>query len=90
MPRRAGEVVGNESWVKDEKTGEMMMKTDRTHLNNDGRYLQACVWYGFLFGEKPQEIKYVPNNIREDAGGAFPDLRSGSSGNVSTGEKVIR
>lgn len=71
VPRRAGEVVGNESWVKDEKTGEMMMKTDRTHLNNDGSYLQACVWYGFLFGEKPQEIKYVPNNIGKTQAALF-------------------
>ena len=63
LPRRAGEVVGNEYWMKDRKSGEMTMRVDRTHLNNDGNYLQACVWYGFLFGEKPSEIKFVPNNI---------------------------
>ena len=38
VPRRAGEVVGNESWVKDEKTGEMMMKTDRTHLRKSNMF----------------------------------------------------
>ena len=63
LPRRAGEVVGNEYWMKDRKSGEMTMRVDNIHLNNDGNYLQACVWYGFLFGEKPSEIKFVPNNI---------------------------
>lgn len=63
IPKRAGEVVGNEYWMKDRKSGEMALKVDNIHLNNDGNYLQACVWYGFLFGKKPTEIKFVPSNI---------------------------
>ena len=25
--------------------------------------MQACVWYGFLFGKDPKDIKYVPDSI---------------------------
>jgi len=33
-----------------------------------GQYLQACVWYGFLFGKPTSAIKSVPQGITpEDA-----------------------
>ena len=63
LPKRAGDVVGNDWWAKDKKTGEMVLKSDSIHLNNDGNYLQGCVWYGFLFGEDPASIQFVPRNI---------------------------
>ena len=63
LPKRAGDVVANDWWAKDRKTGEMVLKTDSIHLNNDGNYLQGCVWYGFLFGEDPASIQFVPRNI---------------------------
>ena len=41
---------------------------DAIHLNNRGRYLQACVWYGYIYGKSPLEIKYNGQKLtREDA-----------------------
>ncbi len=36
---------------------------DHIHLNNAGDYLQACVWYGFLFGENPSGITFIPETL---------------------------
>lgn len=63
LPPQAGAVVGNFYWKKNPKTGELELKNDSIHLSNRGQYLQACVWYGFLFGKDPKDIKYVPDSI---------------------------
>lgn len=63
LPTRAGEFVGNFGWTKNKKTGELELYVDTIHLNNRGEYLQACVWYGFLFDKDPETIKYVPDSI---------------------------
>ncbi|MBQ3388797.1 MAG: DUF4886 domain-containing protein [Thermoguttaceae bacterium] len=56
-------------------TGQLFWSKDKTriegdtyHLNLRGRYLQACVWFAFLFGRSAEEITYVPEGITgEDA-----------------------
>ena len=45
-------------WRKNKKTGKTALSCDPNHLNSRGRYLQACVWYGFVFKKSPLEIKY--------------------------------
>ena len=45
-------------WRKNKKTGKTELSCDPNHLNSRGRYLQACVWYGFVFKKSPLEIKY--------------------------------
>ena len=39
---------------------------DYIHLNHAGRYLQSCLWFGFLFGEDIEKITYVSKNIKPD------------------------
>ncbi len=63
LPRIAGEVVGKYCWCKNSETGEMELIADDIHLNDAGEYLQACVWYGFLFGENPADIGFEPDTI---------------------------
>ena len=63
MPRQAGETVGSLYWKKDSKTGKMKLNRDTIHLNARGEYLQACVWFAKLFGEDPEQITYVPDNV---------------------------
>lgn len=58
LPPRANDVVGRHYWVKDKK--EMRLGCDSIHLNEHGEYLQACVWYAFLFGEDAEKITYEP------------------------------
>lgn len=36
----------------------MQLSLDTFHFNEHGLYLQACVWYSFLFGEDAENIKY--------------------------------
>ena len=67
LPDQKGDVVGNIYWRNDKKTGEMKLRKDTIHLNQDGNYLQACVWYMFLFDKKAADVKFVPKNLKIDA-----------------------
>ena len=39
------------------------MAYDRIHLNRSGEYLQACVWFAFLYGEPVSKIAYAPREL---------------------------
>ena len=54
-------------WRKNKKTGKIALSFDPSHLNSRGRYIQACVWYGFVFKKSPLEIKYNGNLAPADA-----------------------
>ena len=43
------------------------MNFDAIHMNPSGRYLQACVWFSFLYGKDPEKIKYVAKLKKEQA-----------------------
>jgi hypothetical protein len=45
-------------WGKDGKLGK-----DANHANVAGEYLGALVWYGFLFGESPERLRFVPPGV---------------------------
>jgi hypothetical protein len=45
-------------WGKDGKLG-----LDANHANAAGEYLGALVWYGFLFGESPERLRFVPPGV---------------------------
>ena len=58
MDLTGGDVVGSMSWGADRKNKKnIVLRIDRIHLNDKGKYLQGCVWYMVLFGAKPEEIK---------------------------------
>ena len=44
----------------------MQLIADAIHLNEHGEYLQACVWYSFLFGEDAEKITYEPRLAAEN------------------------
>jgi len=60
------DLVGNFSWSKDKENGQPFLQTDWIHLNNDGKYLQALVWFGILFGKEPQKVTYVPKGMKPE------------------------
>ena len=62
LPPMANDIVGRDFWRKDEN-GELVPGIDTNHLNFRGEYLQACVWYGKLFGENPENISYEHPDI---------------------------
>jgi len=69
-------------WNKN-KEGGYTQSYDLKHLNARGSYLQACVWFAFLFHEDPRKITYVPQGVtpedaaflRATAAKAFADYR---------------
>ena len=63
VPSGAGDIVGRGYWQKDAKTGRQHLKYDYIHLNSRGHYLQACLWFAFLYGEPVSKIAFVPRNI---------------------------
>lgn len=63
LPPQAHSLIGKCYWAKDAVTGELVLKRDTIHLNIRGQYLQACVWYGFLFNKDPREIAWVHEEV---------------------------
>ena len=59
LPPQAGDVVGRLGWRRNWDAGEMEIGRDTIHLNERGEYLQALVWFGFLFGADPTEVSYI-------------------------------
>ena len=62
LPSQAGSIVGQMWWQKGED-GELKIGRDTIHLNTRGQYLQACVWFAFLYGRRTSEITFVPKVI---------------------------
>ena len=69
LPHQAGSLVGRMWWFKD-GNGILKIGRDTIHLNPRGQYLQACVWFAFLYGRPVSEITFVPDVIG-DADAAF-------------------
>lgn len=67
LPPDAGDLITRYKWKTSSRTGTRKLVIDNGHLNHKGAYLQACVWYGFLFRETCSEIHYLPPNIDRQA-----------------------
>ena len=63
LPPQAGALVGTIGWKKDRETGEMALWRDTIHLNARGQYLQACLWFAFLYERPVAEISFVPDQV---------------------------
>lgn len=56
------DVVGKCVWKK-RTDGTTGAHADTIHLNRYGEYLQACVWFGFLFQKPASEITLYPPEL---------------------------
>lgn len=63
LPAIDGDSVGKFAWRKDKKTGKRVIGTDSHHLNCRGEYMQAVLWYMFLFDAPVENVKFVPEKI---------------------------
>ena len=63
LPEQSGDIVGNYWWKKDKDDPEKQtLSADTIHLNGQGHYLQACVWFLRLYGvESFPERVYAPD-----------------------------
>lgn len=68
VPPWKGDAVGYVSWKKNKKTGEPELSSDFIHLNSFGRYIQACVWFSFLYGEPVSKITWTPKGFSPEEG----------------------
>ena len=77
VPSHAGDVVGSAKWAKPKKAKgqtkdegsepeKLKLRVDTHHLNPDGHYLQACVWFSFLYGEPADKITWAPEGMAPD------------------------
>ena len=66
IPPWKGDAVGYISWKKNKKTGKTELTSDFIHLNSFGRYIQACVWYSFLYGEPVSKITWKPKDFSKE------------------------
>ena len=65
VPSNQGDVVGSATWNQDPSNRKMSV--DRIHLNRNGRYLQACLWFSFLYGEPIDKITWVLEGVSQDS-----------------------
>ena len=69
LPDTGGEPVGffywntGRPWEKRDPKGDYRLRWDGCHLNPEGKYLQALVWYACLFGGDPREVTYAPEKL---------------------------
>ena len=64
LPDMRGSFVGTIRWSKDKKR----LEGDTFHLNRQGEFLQACVWFAFLYNRPVSDIKLSPRGMsKEDA-----------------------
>jgi len=67
LPSCAGDVVGSAQWAQSkDQPGARKLTYDWIHLNKNGKYLQACLWFSFLYGEAADKIALVPEDIPQD------------------------
>ena len=64
-PPWKGDAVGYIFWKKSKETGKPELSSDFVHLNSFGRYLQACVWFSFLYGEPVSKITWRPEDFSQ-------------------------
>lgn len=67
LPSQCGDVVGAMHWGKNEE-GKLVIGMDNIHLNKRGEFLQACVWYGVIYGEDPRNVDWSPAEIDKEDG----------------------
>ena len=61
-----GEVVGMCKWTRSRKTKKYYLSCDPHHLNPHGEYLQAAVWFSFLYGKPATVVKYVQKGMKPE------------------------
>lgn len=61
LPDQAHSLHAGYRWTNDKKLG-----FDSHHANEAGCYLGGLVWYGFLFGESPLKVTFVPKEVPGD------------------------
>lgn len=57
------DLVGSATFKPDADDNLRLAGMDTIHLNTRGQYLQACLWYAFLFDSPAESIKFTPKKL---------------------------
>ncbi|MCX6952727.1 MAG: DUF4886 domain-containing protein [Verrucomicrobia bacterium] len=63
LPDQTHSLHVGERWTTDTKTAAKKLTKDANHANAAGEYLGALIWYGVLFEESPEKLKFVPPGV---------------------------
>ncbi len=74
LPVSTKYLVNIASWSRPDKNGKRNIKFDRIHLSADGKYLQSCLWFSELFGNKTSEIKYFPPGMPKEKANFYQEM----------------
>ena len=73
FPDMGGEPVGAYRWGKGGSRGSKAkdndinkLRVDSIHLNEEGKYLQACTWLAALFDDDLSRLAYKPQFLSEE------------------------
>ena len=73
LPDMGGEPVGAYRWGKGGSRGSKAkdndinkLRVDSIHLNEEGKYLQACTWLAALFDDDLSRLAYKPQFLSEE------------------------
>ncbi len=62
LPDYSKDPVGISLWQTTKAKGRHLHH-DFSHLNDPGKYMQALVWYAFLFDEPVENIQFIPKKM---------------------------
>ena len=88
LPDQSGEVVGVTRWQINKKDKTRYIRADYKHFNNKGRYMQACLWFAFLFDKKCSDIKYVPKSLKDIDAAEIERLKQSAQQALDTFKQV--
>jgi hypothetical protein len=65
LPNQTNSLHTGYRWATN-KNGKRTLAFDANHANDAGCYLGGLVWYSFLFGESPVNLKFKPDTVPDD------------------------
>ena len=66
LPNQDGTLIKGHLWRKNKDTEQMEFRSDLTHANTRGEFLQALVWYELLFNKDARQNTFKPEDINDD------------------------
>ena len=61
-------------WEKGFDKSKVQLMIDSTHLNEDGKYLQACVWLSVLCRVDARDVKWAPEGLSAERAKLIRDV----------------
>jgi hypothetical protein len=74
-------------WEKGYDKEKVQLMIDSTHLNEDGKYLQSCVWLSVLFGIDARSVGWAPEHLAADRAAMIRECAYGAVAETAGAQK---